>query len=90
MGLSSRNGKITARQFAHFVDSQVAPLFPGFTTQPAVGYWQGAKERSRILTIVHEGNSEAEAAIRQIRLSYCEKFCQESVMRLSAHISVEF
>lgn len=47
-------GKWSKRKAQKIITNVVSKYFSGFTMQEAIGYWQGKKEKTIILTIIHE------------------------------------
>jgi hypothetical protein len=84
-------GVVAASDWQAFVDEAVLPAFPdGFTVVDAEGVWNGGREDSRILLIVHERNRAVDAAIEGLRAAYVERFHQESVLRIDTRAKVSF
>ncbi len=70
-----------------FVDQVVTPRFPaGLTIWDAAGQWRGAsgrieRERSKVLTVLHEGDSLSEGFVAEVIAEYKRRFAQEAVLR---------
>ena len=70
-----------------FVDEVVTPRFPaGLTIWDAAGQWRGAsgkieRERSKVLTLLHAGDSVSEQAVAEAIAEYKLRFAQEAVLR---------
>ena len=47
-------GKWSKRKASKIIAKITSEYFSGFTMQEAIGFWQGKKENTIILTIVHE------------------------------------
>jgi hypothetical protein len=70
-----------------FVDEVVTPRFPaGLTTWDAAGQWRGAsgrveRERSKVLALLHPGDSASERSVAETVAQYKVRFAQEAVLR---------
>lgn len=70
-----------------FVDQVVTSRFPaGLTIWDAAGQWRGAsgrieRERSKVLTVLHEGDSRSEGSVAEVIAEYKRRFSQEAVLR---------
>jgi hypothetical protein len=70
-----------------YVDQVVTPRFPaGLTIWDAAGQWRGAsgrieRERSKVLILLHAGDSTAERAVAEAVAEYKQRFAQEAVLR---------
>jgi hypothetical protein len=70
-----------------FVDEVVTPRFPaGLTIWDAAGQWRGSsgqieRERSKVLTLLHAGDSASERAVAEAVAEYKRRFAQEAVLR---------
>jgi hypothetical protein len=47
-------------------------------------------EPSRVLVLIHERGSDVDSKIDRIRSIYCERFAQESVLRIDSPVRVSF
>lgn len=88
---------ITHTDFMRFVASTITPLFPdGLTILDAVGQYQmesngqTVRERSKVVILLHEGDSEDHSKINRIREMYKQQFQQESVLRIDYEVNVRF
>jgi len=75
---------VTDDMWNEFMDEIVAKSFDGFTVMDAVGYWQGARENSKIILFIYPNDEEAESNLEKINLiarNYAIKFHQEAVMK---------
>lgn len=70
-----------------FVDEVVTPRFPaGLTTWDAAGQWRGSsgrveRERSKVLALLHPGDSASESSVAKAIAEYKHRFAQEAVLR---------
>jgi hypothetical protein len=70
-----------------FVDEVVTPRFPaGLTIWDAAGQWRGSsgrveRERSKVLTLLHPGDSPSESSVAEAIAEYKQRFTQEAVLR---------
>jgi len=94
----SRQGSadVTPAEWQAFVDEVITPRFPnGLTVLEGNGQWQMrdgslAKEKSRIVILVHPGTTDQQKKLDEIRQAYKKKFSQEAVMELDESIDVQF
>lgn len=96
-GLSRPDGSlITTSEWQAFVNEVVTPRFPsGLTIVDSAGQWRNATGRiehepSKMLVLFHPANPEIEAQIDEIRASYCRRFNQEAVMKVTSQARVAF
>lgn len=82
-------GRVEAADWGRFVDEAIVPRFPdGFTLLAGQGAWRSSRtgevvrEDSRILVVVHEGDSAPDRALDAIVADYKMRFRQESVLRV--------
>jgi hypothetical protein len=70
-----------------FVDEVLTPKFPaGLTIWDAAGQWRGAsgqveRERSKVLTLLHAGDSRSDSLVAEAVGEYKQRFAQEAVLR---------
>lgn len=70
-----------------FVDEVLTPSFPaGLTIWDAAGQWRGASgrvehERSKVLTLLHAGDSRSDSLVTAAVGEYKRRFAQEAVLR---------
>ncbi|HEY7479415.1 MAG TPA: DUF3574 domain-containing protein [Gemmatimonadales bacterium] len=70
-----------------FVDQVLTPRFPaGLTIWDAAGQWRGAsgqveRERSKVLTLLHAGDSVSDGLVIEVVGEYKQRFAQEAVLR---------
>lgn len=97
-GLSKRDGsEVTSEEWKRFVDEEVTPRFPdGLTVVDVAGQFRMssgeiAHEKSRMLILLYKKRDRQKfgASIETIRKAYCQKFDQESVMRVDLRQPVE-
>lgn len=95
-GLAKPAGTITEKQWKTFVREDVTPRFPaGFTVWQADGQWQMtdgriARERAKVLLVVHENTNNVREALAALVVSYKRKFQQESVLWETAMVCAAF
>jgi hypothetical protein len=69
------------------VDEVVTPRFPaGLTIWDAAGQWRGAsgkvgREKSKVLTLLHAGDSGSDRRVVEAVGEYERRFAQEAVLR---------
>lgn len=89
-------GVVTEEEWLAFLGEEVTPAFPdGLTVLEAQGQWRDAqgrivKEPSKVLVLFHEDTPARREALTRIVGSYKKKFNQESVLRVSERVHVEF
>ena len=70
-----------------YVDEVLTPRFPaGLTIWDAAGQWRGAsgkveRERSKVLTLLHSGDSRSDQLVAEAVGEYKRRFAQEAVLR---------
>jgi hypothetical protein len=70
-----------------YVDEVLTPRFPaGLTVWDAAGQWRGAsgrveRERSKVLTVLHPGDSSSDGLVAEAVGEYKRRFAQEAVLR---------
>ena len=70
-----------------YVDEVVTPRFPaGLTIWDAAGQWRGAsgkveREKSKVLTLLHAGDSGSDRRVVEAVGEYKRRFAQEAVLR---------
>ena len=80
-------GVVSDSAWQDFVDGTVTSRFPaGFTVWDAAGQWRGASgqvesERSKVLTLLHPGDSTSERQLAEAVSEYKRRFSQEAVLR---------
>jgi hypothetical protein len=96
-GLSRPNGsQITPGEWQAFMDEEVTPKFPaGLSVVDSAGQWRNAsghidREPSKVLVLLHPRRASIEKEIDAIRRSYCERFQQEAVMKVTTFARVTF
>jgi hypothetical protein len=91
-GLARGDGPdISDAEFRAFIDEVVSPRFPdGFTILEGHGQWRSAedgqvrRERSRVILLVGALTADTDERIELVRRTYCERFGQESVLRVDS------
>jgi hypothetical protein len=95
-GLVGKQGRVSSRAWAAFMDREVTPRFPdGLTVFDGQGQWRDkhgtiSKEPSRLLLIWYMRDAASEAKIEAIRTAYKQRFHQESVLRADEISCVSF
>ncbi len=95
-GTDKQGGKVSREEWTDFLGQSVTPRFPqGLTVWPASGQWrdeQGriVREDSYVLTLVHPGDTAAEAAVKALTQDYRQRFQQEAVLRVRSTACVTF
>ena len=95
-GLSKPGGTVSANEWNKFLDEQVTPSFKeGLTVVDGKGQWLNqagvvTKEDSKILILIHKPGPDKDAAIQKIIETYKRQFQQESVLRVTSTVKVEF
>jgi len=96
-GLSRQGAAdVSPAEWQAFVDEVITPRFPnGLTVLEGNGQWlmrdgSLAKEKSRIVILVHPGTTDQKHKLDEIREAYKKKFSQEAVMELDESIDVQF
>ena len=89
-------GKVSDAQWKQFLAREVTPRFTdGLTAVDGYGQWKSpngaiAKERSRVLILVHSEDATSDRRIEAIRAIYKRQFRQLSVMRVDGEDCVSF
>jgi hypothetical protein len=87
---------VTEEEWKSFVEQVVTPRFPaGLTVFDGAGQWRSAdghiaREPSKVLVILHPSSETVDAKIDEVRRLYCERFNQESVMKVTSSARVAF
>ena len=96
-GLSREDGEVvTEKEWQKFVDDAVAVWFPnGFTVVDSTGQWRNlsgkvVNERSKVLTILHEGDETTMRKLDDVRSLYGQRFGQHAIVRESSRVWVAF
>jgi len=80
-------GTVTDAEWQTFLDQVVTPRFPrGFSVVEGTGQWRGQsgvveRERSEILTLLHDGGAADRRAVAELAAEYKRRFSQEAVLR---------
>lgn len=89
-------GTISESQWRSFLRDEVSTRFPqGLTVWEAAGQWRQpdgrvARERSKVLLLVHEDNPETRASLAALVTNYKSSFKQESVLWETAAVCAAF
>jgi hypothetical protein len=95
-GMARPRGTISEKEWKMFVRDEVTPRFPqGFTVWEADGQWrtsdgQVARERAKVLLLVHSGTLPVRDALAELVSSYKKRFEQESVLWETATVCAAF
>jgi Protein of unknown function (DUF3574) len=95
-GLSHRGGTVSETEWRKFLRDEVTPRFPdGLTSWEADGQWRKtdgniARERAKVLLLVHEDGAAIRSSISAIIESYKRMFHQESVLWETAPVCAAF
>ena len=91
-GMSIRDGGVvTDAEVETFLTEVVEPRFPdGFTVWRARGAWQGGREDTLVIEIVHRNDPDKDRRMREIASIYRERFRQESVLRVTTAATMQF
>jgi hypothetical protein len=87
-GTDKPAGRVSAQDWAQFLEETVTPRFPdGLTAWPASGQWRSASsaivhEPAYVLSLVHPASTSTETAIQELVASYKARFQQEAVLRV--------
>lgn len=73
-----------------WIERQASKRFAGFTIVDAIGYWQGKKEKSLIIEIIAQDQYEHKANIATLRDLIRRHNKQESVLKTTQEVEVEF
>lgn len=93
-GTDTPDGEVSAEQWQTFVEEVVTPRFPqGLTTWPANGQWRMQtgeiiQEGTYVLSLIHRGEAERNAAVNEIMETYKTEFQQEAVLRVQSPVCV--
>jgi len=95
-GLTRPSGIVSEREWREFVRAYVTPRFPdGLTVWTAEGQWRRpdgriARERSKVLLLVHDDTAAARATLGAVVTAYKQRFEQESVLWESTSVCAMF
>ena len=89
--------EVTEEEWQEFLLNEVTPRFPdGFTVVSAMGQYRDStgkvvREHSRMLIILFpkRARSAVDSKVEEIRKAYCDRFKQESVMRVDSRHTVD-
>ena len=91
-GLTRPTGRVSEDEWRTFLRQQVTPRFPdGLTVWEAQGQWRRsdgrvARERSKVLLLVHDDTVLARATLGELVTAYKQRFEQESVLWESSSV----
>lgn len=89
-------GQVSEQNWRVFLANVVTPRFPdGLTVWRAEGQWQDStgaivREPTFLLELAHPNGSEARRKLAEVIGAYKQQFRQESVLRISDQVRVEF
>lgn len=89
-------GQIPQVEWDTFLAKEVTPRFPeGLTVVDGIGQWRDPsgkieKEHARILILIHGLKPEDDGKIEELRKLFCERFHQQSVLRVDQHVQASF
>ena len=95
-GLTRPTGRVSEDEWRSFLRQQVTPRFPeGLTVWEAQGQWRRsdgrvARERSKVLLLVHDDTALARATLGELVTAYKQRFEQESVLWESSSVCATF
>jgi hypothetical protein len=95
-GLTRPSGRVSEDDWRTFLRQQVTPRFPdGLTVWEAQGQWRRsdgrvARERSKVLLLVHDDTALARATLGELVTAYKQRFEQESVLWESSSVCATF
>ena len=95
-GMSRKSGAVSEKQWRNFLRDEVTKRFPdGLTVWQADGQWRNAegniaRERSKVLLLVHDDSPRVKSAIEAIIGRYKGLFQQESVLWETAEVCAAF
>ena len=95
-GLTRPTGRVSEDEWRNFLRQQVTPRFPeGLTVWEAQGQWRRsdgrvARERSKVLLLVHDDTALARATLGELVTAYKQRFEQESVLWESSSVCATF
>jgi len=81
-------GYVTDIMWADFMYRSIDPRFDGYTVQQCEGSWQGMKEATIMVTIMHD--QDVDFVIEKICNEYCSRFDQDCVMVERSVVSISF
>ncbi|EED31486.1 hypothetical protein NOR53_2742 [gamma proteobacterium NOR5-3] len=80
-GLSKPGGgAVSYQEWQHFQNQDIAAAFDGFTVSETIGYYQGAAERSRVVTLLINKADIPKA--QSLATLYVKRFGQQGVMMI--------
>lgn len=82
--------EVSEEEWAAFLDETVRPRFPGHTVFDATGHWQQTSEKTKVLSIFHEGDAATSKQLTDIAEDYRRRFKQQSVLRADFDACVTF
>ena len=95
-GLTRPSGRVSEDEWRTFLRQEVTPRFPDrLTVWEAQGQWRRsdgpvARERSKILLLVHNDTALARATLGELVTAYKQRFEQEPVLWESSSVCATF
>lgn len=84
-------GEVTDAEVERFLDEVVEVRFPeGYTVWNATGMWKGGEEKTLIVEVVHPYGGRFDRQVVEIADEYRRRFRQQSVMRVTTPVVMEF
>lgn len=89
-------GEVSEAHWRGFIDAEITPRFPdGLTVWRAEGQWRDStgtlvRETSFLLELAHPNDTRSHRKVREIISEYKLRFRQESVLRITDWVHVEF
>jgi len=76
-------GSVSEGELRTFIDEVVVPRFPGFTVYRVDGVFEGKREPSLVIEIIHKPESRLEREVEEIGEEYRKRFRQTAVLRVT-------
>lgn len=71
---------INNNEFNQFIKKHIQNNFDSFTISDNIGYWNGEKELTKCLTIIHNNDNETINKLINIAKKYSKKYYQDEVL----------
>ncbi len=89
LGLSKPDGSaVSLKAWEEFERKKISHSFKGFNVVDSLGMYEGNPERSKVVTIVVP--EEDLALVESLAKAYAQEFQQDSVMMVTAPVTVKF
>ena len=95
-GMNQPKRAVSDSEWQNFVQEVITPRFPkGLTILGGYGQWQDQtgqiqREGARLLILLHPRDRTVDEKIEEVRQIYCQRFHQESVLRVTSLAKVSF